>query len=155
MAFEESKLDFALERIKMLGEQFASVQACYDQEREERGRALELHMRSAENKSVETIDKAVDRLGQRLEEKIELVFRAMRAEADTELKSLVIDVGDLKQNVAELDVRTREVPLLRGRIEHLEIGPGQSALKAWQWMAAGGVSAAGVAFGIVSWILSH
>lgn len=150
MDFPEAKLEFALDKIGMLSDQFASVQACYEKEREERGRALENHMQAAENKSLATLEAGIDKLGERLQERLELFFRTMRAENDTELKSIVIDVGNIKQDVAELDVRTRDVPLLKGRLEHIEMRPGLNAIKAWQWMAAGGVAAAGTIFGIVS-----
>jgi len=65
------------------------------------------------------------------------------------IKEIKREQEEIKETLTDPD--TGVIP----RIINLENRPGRNAIKAWQWMAAGGVSAAGVAFGIVSWILSH
>lgn len=155
MGLDEAKVEYAIARAQILEERFDTILGAIETEREERSRMSEMREQRIIRESLEKIESGIDRLGEQLGRNIDLQFKACVADQKVEVDTLVIKVGNLEQTTAELDVRTREVPLLRGRVEHLEARPGQTAIKAWQWMAAGGVSAAGVAFGIVSWILSH
>jgi hypothetical protein len=155
MGLDEAKADSALIYIDALDKKLDAVLANIEGERAEGGRRFELHSQSIVNSATATIERKFAELTEAIKERIDDKIKACLSDQDRDLGAAIVDIGNLKQDVAELDVRTREVPLLRGRIEHLETKPGQNAIKAWQWMAAGGVSAAGVAFGIVSWILSN
>jgi hypothetical protein len=155
MGIEEAKADAALTYIDALDKKLDAVLENIAGERAESGRRFEVHSQAIINSATEAIEKKFGDLTDAIKERIDDKIKACLSDQDRDLGAAIVDIGNIKQDVAELDVRTRDVPLLRGRIEHLEVRPGQNAIKAWQWMAAGGVSAAGIAFGIISWIIAH
>lgn len=128
MALDEAKVEYALGRVEILDKKIELLLDSIESERAERVRLSESRENRMISEFIAKLGDGINELRGQLEKNIELKFQACLSEQSHDIDCAVIDIGDLKQNVAELDIRTREVPLLRGRVEHLETQPGQRAI---------------------------
>ena len=153
MALDEAKIEYLFGQFELINDRLDVVIKGFEQERADIGRMFEVHGQSIENRAQKAIREEIGMLGCRLDEKIDLLFEARQASQGSELKRLCEDMEEMRIQVDGIDTRTRDFPLMRGKIEQLESRPGLMAIKAWQWLAAGGVAAAGLVLSIVQWVI--
>jgi len=173
MGLEEGTAQAALIYIEALDKKLDAALAKTDGERAEIGRRFELHGQAIVNSIPAAVEKASERIEKTMEGMLDAYLERMHSCTDAQDKSIdnmlaIIEtlrvsvegngatIKEIKKDQKEINaILTNPDTGVIPRIVNLENRPGRYAIKAWQWMAAGGVSMAGVAFGIVSWILSH
>lgn len=145
--FDEAKLDVALGQISVLSERIDIMVGAINNERAEMGRRFEVHGESIALRNEKTIKEEIGLLGNRLDEKIDLLFQAKTAEQCSDIASIRGDVDEIKIRVDGIDTRTRDFPLMRGKIERLEAEPGTKAMTTVQriTLAVASVVSAGFA----------
>lgn len=134
MAFDEAKVDYVLGQVDILSKRFDIILGNIESERAERARLSEVREQRIIRESLDKIDAGIDKLGARLDEKIDLLIDAKTAEQCADIDSIGKHVDEIQIQVDHIDTRTRDFPLVKGRVEQHLANPGLKAIKAWQWI---------------------
>jgi hypothetical protein len=136
MALDEAKVEYAIGRSEVLEERLDTLIGAIESEREEMGRRFELHGEAIKQSNARVIKEEITALEARITERVNLLVQAQTAGQCSDIDSIKEDIDGIRIKVDAIDTRTRDYPLVKGKVEQLEARPGQFAIKAWQKVAA-------------------
>jgi hypothetical protein len=145
MALEDSMSDFLLAWGKLFEERLDTVIGMQKEERAEIGRRFELHGEAIAQRNAKTIKAEIEALEERITERVGLLVQAQTAGQCSDIDFMKEDINGIRVKVDAIDTRTRDFPLIKGKVEQLESRPGVNAIKAWQWVAVSSVGICGLA----------
>jgi hypothetical protein len=144
MAIDDSMSEFLLAWGKLFEERLDTVIGMQKEERAEIGRRFELHGEAIKVSNAKTIKTEIEALEKRITERVDLLVSAQTAGQCGDIESIKEDIDGIKMHVDAIDTRTRDLPLIKGKVEQLESRPGLNAIKAWQWVAVSSVGLIGI-----------
>jgi len=138
------KADYNLGRLDIIEKKLDLYIDAVEAERAERSRLSATREQSIINEATKKIEEKFAQLGTSLDEKIDLYLQAKTAEQCSDIDSLSRGLEDIRIKLDSIDTRTRDFPLMKGKVELLETRPGLMAIKAWQWVAVSSVGIVGI-----------
>jgi len=152
MAIDDSMSEFLLAWGKLFEERLDTVIGMQKEERAEIGRRFELHGEAIAQRNAKIIKEEIIALEGRITERVGLLVSAQTAGQCSDIDSIKEDISGIRVKVDAIDVRTRDFPLVKGKVEQLESRPGIWAIKAWQKVAAAVGGLAVIAASVLPWI---